>query len=204
MPTTPGQVGLQGVQQEAMQVQKAVEDCLAVRHVACPEAKEVLACMSDYDVVHFACHGLSDPVDPSESGLILQRRESPDVEPLPDRLMVRQISGLHLKNACIAFLSACSTAQNKVRRLADEVIHLASGFQVAGFAHMIGSMWPSVDDICAAMAKGFYGELMVRGWNKISNRDVALALHQSIISIRSCGRNRGMPLSWAQYVHVGA
>jgi CHAT domain-containing protein len=96
------------------------------------------------------------------------------------------------------------SSENRVLSLADEVIHLASGFQVAGFAHVIGSMWSSVDRICVTMAKGFYQDLMVGGWSETGNRDVALALHQSIMNVRSHGRNRAMPLLWAQYVHVGA
>jgi CHAT domain-containing protein len=109
-----------------------------------------------------------------------------------------------LKHARIAFLSACSTAENKVVGLADEVIHLASGFQVAGFPHVIGPMWSSDDKICVAVATGFYQELLVGGWNETSNRDVSLALHRSIRYVRSYGRNRAKPLLWAQYVHVGA
>jgi CHAT domain-containing protein len=48
-----------------------------------------------------------------------------------------------LKGAKLAYLSACSTAENKIDQLADEVIHLASAFQVAGFRHVAGAMWVS-------------------------------------------------------------
>jgi CHAT domain-containing protein len=51
---------------------------------------------------------------------------------------VHDVSELKLERVRIAYLSACSTAENKAARLRDEVIHIVSGFQVAGFAHVIG------------------------------------------------------------------
>lgn len=48
-----------------------------------------------------------------------------------DKLNVRQISDVHLEGARMAYLSACSTAENRARTLLDEVVHLASGFQMA-------------------------------------------------------------------------
>jgi CHAT domain-containing protein len=176
----------------------------SVRTLTCPDVSEVLDCLGDHDMVHFACHGMSDIVDPSESCLILQKRGQPDSGPVPDLLTVRQISEVQLRKLRIAFLSACSTAENKVMRLADEVIHLASGFQVAGIAHVIGSMWSSSDKICVDIAEEFYKQLTIRPWNETSNRDVALALHKSILNVRSLRRNRARPLLWAQYIHLGA
>ncbi len=65
--------------------------------------------------------------------------------PEQDLLTVRCSVGLRLKGAQIAYLSACSTAENKAAWLSDEVIHLVSGFQVAGFPHVIGCLWPAGD-----------------------------------------------------------
>jgi CHAT domain-containing protein len=65
----------------------------------------------------------------------------------PEKLIVRKVSERHLKEARVAYLSACSTAENRAANLAAEVIHLASGFQVAGFGHVIEFMWPSDGDI---------------------------------------------------------
>lgn len=88
-------------------------------------------------------------------------------------MMVRHISDIQLRNARITSLSACSTAENRVTRPADEVIYLASGFQVAGFAHVIGSMWSSSDEICVEIAKEFYRQLTIRPGNESGNKDVA-------------------------------
>lgn len=40
-------------------------------------------------------------------------------------------------------------------QLEDDVIHPASAFQVAGFGHVMASMWASHDEICVDMAQGF-------------------------------------------------
>jgi CHAT domain-containing protein len=91
-------------------------------------------------------------------------------------LTVHDISELNLKHARLAYLSACSTAENKAAQLVDEVIHAVSGFQVAGFSHVIGCLWPSIDRICAAVASSFYSHLFWRGHTLFQDEDVAAAL----------------------------
>lgn len=104
--------------------------------------------------------------------------------------------------ARIAYLSACSTAEIRAIRLVDEVIHLASGFQVAGFSHVIASMWQTDDDACEKMARGFYKQLKDIMEREIDNRAVAAAAHQSMMELRSKWMQK--PLLWAPYVHLGA
>jgi CHAT domain-containing protein len=86
--------------------------------------------------------------------------------------------------------------------LADEDLHLASSFQVAGFGHVIASMWPSNDAICAQVASIFYRDLMTRSYIKGDNRAVAAALHAAVKEIRL--QNIERPYLWAQYIHSGA
>ncbi len=45
-----------------------------------------------------------------------------------DRLTVKRISEMNLRYARLAYLSACSTAQNKAEQLSDEALHVVSGF----------------------------------------------------------------------------
>ena len=47
-------------------------------------------------------------------------------------MTVHDIAEVNLKQGRIAYLSACSTAENRVAQLKDEVIHVVGGFQVAG------------------------------------------------------------------------
>lgn len=106
MPTAPGQVSLPWVQDEVGQIEKTVGDSFSVRTLTRPDVSEMLDCLGDQDMVHFACHGMSDIVDPSESCLILQKRGQADSGPMPDLLTVRQISEVQLRSTRLAFLSA--------------------------------------------------------------------------------------------------
>jgi CHAT domain-containing protein len=137
MPTTPGQTDLPGVVEEVSRITGLIKKDSVVQSSPGPTTEEVLGQLEHHDIVHFACHGLSNLFDPSESCLLLQRRQPSDAQPISDPLTVGQVAHLRLMMARIAFLSACSTAESKVEQLTDEVIHLASGFQVAGFAHLI-------------------------------------------------------------------
>ncbi|CEJ60618.1 hypothetical protein PMG11_09187 [Penicillium brasilianum] len=198
MPTTPGEVDLPGVVEEAQAIQAAVTAPHEVQILAEPSAEKVLSRLPDYTIAHFACHGSSDMLDPSNSFLALHRKS----DSAPDHLTVQRISESNLGQAWLAYLSACSTAENRVSELADEALHLASGFQVAGFAHTVASMWPSSDDICAQVASVFYRELIVKGEFREGNRAVAAAIHSAVKEVRTQHAER--PHQWAQVVHFGA
>jgi hypothetical protein len=88
------------------------------------------------------------PRDPSNNGLCLHD----DTLPLPD------IIRLHLADAELAYLSACSTAHGGTR-LTDEALHLASAFQMAGYWHVIATLWPLSDHAAATAAAAFYDYL---------------------------------------------
>jgi hypothetical protein len=49
-------------------------------------------------------------------------------------------------------------------------------------------MWSSWDNICVEVTEEFYKQLTIRPWNETSNRGVALALHKSILNVRSLRR----------------
>ena len=86
---------------------------------------------------HLACHGATDLEHPAESALLIH-----DYRTAP--LTVADVVRLRLRQAELAYLSACDTAQPGVRLL-DESIHLASAFQAAGYRHVIATMWPVWD-----------------------------------------------------------
>jgi len=76
----------------------------------------------------------------------------------------------------------------------DEAIHMASAFQVAGFSHAIGTLWPVADVIAPAFAKIFYDKMQA-GW------EPARALHEATRNIRRMYPDR--PDLWAAHVHFG-
>lgn len=61
------------------------------------------------------------------------------------KLTVGAIANIKNKTGQVAYLSACCTAANASDAWADESIHIASSFQLAGFSHVLGTMWESDD-----------------------------------------------------------
>ena len=149
----------------------------------------------------FAGHGKADIVDPSRGCLVLQKLDESCTALVQDPLSVDDVSRLMLPHAQLAYLSACSIAENNTTLLADEVIHPVSGFQVAGFPHVVGSMWPSVDQICADMAHRFYQRVCEVDERVVADDSVARALHSLVLEIRQqwCME----PMAWPQYVYFG-
>ncbi|MQY27390.1 CHAT domain-containing protein [Nocardia aurantia] len=136
--------------------------------------------------IHFACHATTDPVTPSNGGLHLR----------DGRLSISDVNRLRLEKAELAYLSACSTANTAVRH-ADESIHLAAAFLLAGFRHVIASLWPLDDTVAAAAAGAFYTKLP----DAVSSDAPAAALHLVAHELRSA--HRESPRLWAALVHSG-
>ena len=115
---------------------------------------------------------------------------------------MHNLSDINIQHAQLAYLSASSTAENKAASLADEAIHVVSGFQVAGFPHVIGCLWPSLDRVCVEIARGFYASVVKEGVLCLESGCIAAALHTSIMEVRA--KDWKQPLNWAQFVHYGA
>ncbi|KAL9595915.1 MAG: hypothetical protein Q9179_004797, partial [Wetmoreana sp. 5 TL-2023] len=182
MPETPGELDLPGAEREKSAIENAVKRTFSYQSLVKPNTDTVLEQLVQCDLIHFAGHGVSDHVNPFSSGLILQKAKG--VPKKTDRLTVRQISETNLKRARIAYLSACSTAEHRVVKMVDEVIHLASGFQVAGFSHVIASMWSTDDEVCVEMASSFYERLMGGYAMQAHNGTIAAVVHESMMKIR--------------------
>lgn len=122
---------LTNVAAEADGIMDAVnDDTRTVTRLDTPTAAKVLEMLPDYHAIHFACHGVSDAINPSNSHPLLRGD--------PGRITVQDISNRNIKNAQIAYLSACCSADNSSAELLNESIHIASGFQLAGFSHVLG------------------------------------------------------------------
>lgn len=182
MPQTPNAEALPGARAEGSEVMATIGSSASVETLELPDVAAAMARLQQCHIAHFACNGLSNPYDPSESGLILQTACT-GTEPRQDILNVRTACQAYLVHAEIAYLSACSTAQNRAVRLSDEVLHIVSGFQIAGFQHVIGCLWPSDDKVCVDVAKTFYSGLSQDGNMRCDDRAVALALHKAILKV---------------------
>ncbi len=115
---------------------------------------DVLAHLQTCKLFHFAGHGQSDPVEPSQNCLLLEdwRTNPLTVGDLRD-------SRLQENPPFLAYLSACSTGANEAVRFADEGIHLISAFQLEGFRHVVGTLWEVSDKYCVDVARVLYETL---------------------------------------------
>ncbi|KAH7165143.1 CHAT domain-containing protein [Fusarium sp. MPI-SDFR-AT-0072] len=208
MPTSPkgpnnkkAPKNLRGVEKEMQEILNLTRSHMHTTVHTHPSVDQVIEDLKTCRIAHFACHGTSDFSDPSNSGLILQKSIGPDKALEQDRLTVQRVSDLRLRYAQIAYLSACSTAENKAALLSDEVIHVVSGFQVAGFPHVVGCLWPAGDSECVEVSKRFYSLVLQRNQSVINNNEVASALQEAVMAVRA--DDLSMPLNWAQFVHYG-
>ncbi|MFJ1549137.1 CHAT domain-containing protein [Streptomyces sp. NPDC088246] len=158
-----------------------------------PVKANVLAHLPHSSIVHFACHGTTDTTDPSQSRLLL---DDHSVAPLT----VASLTRMDLDNARLVYLSACSTALSARTDLLDETVHLASACQLAGFRHVVGTLWEISDAHAPAVAERFYSHLRHNG---ILDADrAAAALHSAVRETRD--QFPLTPTLWAAHLHVGA
>ncbi|KAL6229101.1 CHAT domain-containing protein [Aspergillus navahoensis] len=204
MPTTPGERPLDGVAKEALAIEnvaKAVPTQYSVTTLESPNTNRVLSLLKDARIAHFACHGSSDGSDPAKSFLLLEKHTDSGAR-IVDRLTVSRIANeKSLGQAWIAYLSACSTAEVKANRFVDEGIHLASAFQVAGFSHIIGSLWSANDEACVFAARFYYESLTSRSMSSDPDRTVAEAWREAVLRLRSVPKIRSR--DWAAFIHLG-
>ena len=159
-----------------------------------PTRANVLDQLPGCTVAHFACHGFSDPVDPSKSLLLLH-----DHDRYP--LTVASLAPVDLGQAQLAYLSACQTALTTTVGLIDEAIHLTTAFQLAGFPHVIGTLWEINDGLAVTIARSFYTNLRT-GPHVLDTSQAAPALHAAVRAARDDLPRT--PSLWAAYIHAGA
>ncbi|KAF4457821.1 TPR domain-containing protein [Fusarium austroafricanum] len=134
---------------------------------------EVMVQMLRCDIFHFAGHGHTDRQDPSKSNLILE----------DGKLMVANLLEQNLRRTSpfLAYLSACGTGRVHNERFFDENLHLISAFQLAGFRHVIGTLWEVNDRLCVDVARITYEEIRDGG---MTDESVCLGLHKAIRELR--------------------
>ncbi|KAG9126677.1 hypothetical protein FRC07_002467 [Ceratobasidium sp. 392] len=149
----------------------------------------VLQAMGDHSWVHFACHGSQNSLDPLNSALHLYDED----------LDLATIARTPLKNAQLAFLSACQTAAGD-SALPDESVHLAAGLLTAGYPTVIATMWSIHDKDAPLVAGKFYECLLENGVP--DSRKAAVGLHNAVKELRE---KVGVDefARWVPYIHLG-
>ncbi|MFG2358664.1 CHAT domain-containing protein [Streptomyces sp. NPDC048521] len=207
MPTTPGHEPLRHVPEEIRRIRPLLhspvelteptpprDGTLLPPSADTPTAAAVLSRLPHCAIAHFACHG-APYTNPSQSRLLLH-----DHATTP--LTVAALTRLDLKQAQLAYLAACTTASPISRNSFDEAIHLSSAFQLAGFPHVIGTLWSIDDRLAAEIAESFYTHLTTERTRSLDPDRAAIALHHTVRAIRD--RYPATPYVWAAYLHTGA
>ncbi|GAA2717012.1 MULTISPECIES: CHAT domain-containing protein [Streptomyces] len=189
LPETPGAAPLPGASREAQLVGVLFPEARRLEGAAAT-VQAVGRALPDHPWVHFSCHGVSELLSPSESGLILH----------DGRLTVAAAAAQRPLSPELAVLSACSTSRGGID-LADEAVQLASAFQLAGYRHVIGTLWPVSDALATRLTGEFYAALAE---DAAAGRaiDAALALHHPVRRLRD--RYPRAPHLWAAHIHTGA
>jgi CHAT domain-containing protein len=114
-------------------------------------------------------------------------------------LTVADISTLHLTGS-LAYLSACDTTVASPN-LADEAIHITGAFHLAGYAHVIGTLWPVDDTAARDLANDIYRHLTRDGSAPPDVSHGAHALHHATRRLRD--QHPDKPALWAAHTHTG-
>ena len=114
---------------------------------------------SQYQIVHFATHGLIDPINPELSGVVLslydQRGQVQD-----GFLRLHDIFNLNLP-AELVVLSACETGLGRSLR-GEGLVGLTRGFMYAGARRVVVSLW-SVSDVGTSEVMSRFYQRMLDG-----------------------------------------
>ncbi|KAJ4129754.1 hypothetical protein NW768_006723 [Fusarium equiseti] len=117
--------------------------------------QNVLEHLTNCAIFHFAGHAMEDALDPLRSTLLLHDNET-DPMTVEDLLEVN----LSEQSPYLAFLAACKTGSITRPQFQDQSIHLVAAYQLAGFRHVIGSLWSVEDQVSMTVATGTYMELL--------------------------------------------
>ncbi|MET8770909.1 CHAT domain-containing protein [Streptomyces sp. NPDC004658] len=181
MSRTPGEAFLPGAASEVNSLTRLLDASVLHNEQATRDA--VRSALLHTRIVHFACHAQANTREPTLSRLVLHD------EPLTPRDLP---VGL---DADLAYLSACATS-DVLFIVADEAMHMTAAFQVAGFRHVVGTLWPVNDQVASDIADRFYTLIAAHGTDY-----AAQALHTATAEVRRAHPDK--PDLWASHLHTG-
>ena len=192
-PDISGESLAKGATSEAGIVMSHLESAAtSILHGADGTIDAVLEGMTTHNWVHYACHGVQNNEDASQSSFALHNSQ----------LTLEKLLSKHLPVADLAVLSACQTATgNDPGELPAEALHLAAGMLHVGYKSVVGTTWSVPDDSAQVCMDEFYRVMMqqVREKGELSP---AYALHEATKALREkYGATDFM--RWVPYVHFG-
>jgi CHAT domain-containing protein len=153
--------------------------------------------MEAFSSIHLACHASQNSTEFLQSRFLFHRGS----------LSLDSIMKQNLKNADLAFLSACQTSAGE-ETLSDEAVHLAAGMLAAGYRRVVATMWAIRDRYAPEIATDFYQYLWdcrTEGCGTgFDGSQSAYALHHATQQLRArLGDTEKALLTWVPYVHFG-
>ena len=149
--------------------------------------------LSQYRIVHFATHGITDPDHPELSGIILSLVDENGAKQ-DGYLRLHEIYNLKLP-AELVVISACESGVGKQLK-GEGLIALTRGFMYAGAARVVASLWKVDDAATAALMTEFYKEM----FTKAKKPAAALRAAQLTISTQTRWHD---PYFWAGFIIQG-
>ncbi|HEX4092061.1 MAG TPA: CHAT domain-containing protein, partial [Trebonia sp.] len=183
-------------------------------------SEAVLRALGQADVLHAACHAISDPASPMESALILSGGARLTVRELSEQRILADGGGLRL-----AVLSACESAVIG-QAAPDEAIGLPAALIEAGAAAVVASLVVVPDSSTALLMARFYDCWLTDGvpppealrraqrWLRDVTNEELLTRYPDLLAdvVPAEGFRRRLwerarahrhPTRWAAFVHIG-
>ncbi|HNU43372.1 MAG TPA: CHAT domain-containing protein [Cyclobacteriaceae bacterium] len=186
---------LPGTETEVNQIQELLHS----KQIACnilinQEANETSIkseTLRNYDLIHFATHGIVDEDNPDLSRIFLQN----DSEAEDGNLFSGEIYNLHL-NANLVTLSACQTGLGKISK-GEGVIGLSRALVYAGAKNLVVSFWSVADESTSQLMTTFYQHL-------ITTKETTFAEALRGAKLKMIRQQKyASPFYWAPFVLIG-
>lgn len=150
--------------------------------------KNLLDSLFDYQILHLATHGYLNNESPDQSYILLAGDKD-------QRLTFDEIGQLEVGQMRLVTLSACQTALGD-KSQGQEIAGLAYGFEKAGAATIIASLWSVNDESTKELMIGFYSNLK-------SGMPKARAMQEAQKSLMKSQKFRH-PYYWAPFLVIGS
>ncbi|MGW3634909.1 CHAT domain-containing protein [Streptomyces sp. NPDC005122] len=186
-----GSPALEGVREEAARLARRP----GARVLLAQDAvrRSVLDALPRHAWAHFACHAVGALSGAAAGHVVLH-----DHATAP--LTLSDIARLRLPEAELVYLSACETTSGR-REFADEALHITGAFHMAGFTHVVGTLWAVADDTSLEVSQRFYAAFgpshPFPGHTAHALRDAVREIRENVEGVRE------NPSLWAPYIHVG-
>jgi CHAT domain-containing protein len=188
-------VRLRFTREEANEITRLVssDKRLEALDFAASRANATSAALGQYQIVHFATHGLINNRHPELSGIVLSLVDEKG-QAQNGFLRLYEIYNLKL-GADLVVLSACQTAVGQEVR-GEGLLGLTRGFMYAGAPRVVATLWQVDDRATSELMKRFYQKMLGEGLRP------AAALKAAQVSMQS-DKRWSSPHFWAAFTLHG-